>query len=166
MARRRAVAMRVGALLGLLGDEAKAERPGQGFALERLMELLLVEIIRGPQAPNPPAQPGLLRGLADPRIGRALRALHAEVGRRWSVAALAVEAGMSRSGFAAHFAETVGLPPIDYLLRWRMALAKDALRQDGLSLAEVAERVGYGSASAFSIAFTRSTGCAPSVFRR
>lgn len=155
---------RVRPVLDLLGDEAKANRPGQGFVLERLMELLLVEVIRNPQASAPRPQPGLLRGLADPQIAKAIEAMHAEVGHRWTVAELARRVAMSRSSFAAHFASTVGMPPIDYLLRWRIALAKDALRNGRLKLADVAEMVGYSSVSAFSTAFSRTVGCPPSSF--
>jgi AraC-like DNA-binding protein len=155
---------RLGAILALLGDEAKAGRPGRDFVLERLMELLLTEIIRRPQAAASKAQPGLLNGLCEPRIAKALRALHADVARPWTVGDLAAVAGMSRSSFAAHFASTVGVPPIDYLLNWRMALAKDGLRNGRLTLAKVAQEVGYGSVSSFSTAFKRSVGCSPSHF--
>jgi AraC-like DNA-binding protein len=151
-------------ILDLLGDEAKANRPGQSFVLERLMELLLVEVIRNPLISPTTPRPGLLRGLADPRIAKAIQAMHAEVSRRWTVAELALRVGASRSSFAAHFTSAVGIPPIDYLLHWRMALAKDALRNGRLKLADVAEMVGYGSVSAFSTAFTRTVGRPPSSF--
>jgi len=156
---------RVRPILDLLGDEAKADRPGQSFVLERLMELLLVEVVRNPQALAPSSpQPALLRALADPHIARALRAMHADVARRWTVEALAARAGMSRSSFAARFASVVGLPPIDYLLDWRMALAKCHLRGDNGTLSQIAELVGYSSVSAFSAAFTKRVGCPPSIF--
>jgi len=151
-------------LLELLGDEAKTPRPAGGLVLERLLELLLVEVIRRPQPSASHAEPGLLRGLSDPRIAKALEAMHSDVARRWTVIELAKLAGMSRSSFAAHFAATVGSTPIDYLLHWRMALAKDKLRNDRLKLAEVAEMMGYGSTSAFSAAFTRLVGSPPSRF--
>ncbi len=153
----------LGAILDLLGREARSKRPGQGFALERLMELLLVEVIRNPQAFAQPCDSGLLQGLADPQLAKAIDAMHADTARHWSVAELASCAGMSRSGFAAHFSAAVGSTPIDYLARLRMALAKRALR-DGRRLAEVAELVGYQSVSAFSTAFTKAAGCPPSVF--
>jgi AraC-like DNA-binding protein len=155
---------RVGSLLALLGDEATASRPGQSFVLERLMELLLAEVIRDPLATTAASRPGLLRGLADSRIAKALAAMHADVCHRWTVGELASLAGASRSSFAAHFTSIVGLPPIDYLLRWRMALAKDALKNGNLKLAAIAEKVGYMSVSAFSTAFTRTVGCPPSSF--
>lgn len=159
-------AIRLRPLLDLLGNEAKANRAGQSFVLERLMELLLVEVIRNPHAAPHPPQPGLLQGLADPQIARAIQAMHADVSHRWTVAALASHAGMSRSSFAARFAATVGLSPIDYLLRWRMALAKDALRSGRMKLAKVAELIGYESVNAFSTAFTRTVGRPPSSFTR
>jgi AraC-like DNA-binding protein len=151
-------------LLDLLGDEAKTPRPAGSFVLERLLELLLVEVIRQPEACASHAEPSLLRGLADPRIAKALQAMHGEVSRRWTVVDLAKLVGMSRSSFAAHFAATVGTAPIDYLLNWRMALAKDGLKNKRLKLSEVAERTGYGSASAFSAAFKRLVGSPPSRF--
>jgi AraC-like DNA-binding protein len=109
-------------------------------------------------------RPGLLAGLADPRLALALNAVHAEVKRSWTVAQLADIAGMSRSVFADRFARIVGLAPIDYLTEWRMAIAKDMLRAGEARLAEVAFECGYQSTSAFSTAFARSVGCPPSRF--
>lgn len=155
---------RVRALLDLLGDEARADRAGRNFVLEHLLKLLLVEAIRQPQMSLAATQPNLVRGLGEPRIARALQAMHADIARRWTVQDLARLAGMSRSSFAAHFATTVGMAPIDYLLNWRMALAKDALRNKRRKLADVARMTGYDSASAFSAAFTRQVGSPPSRF--
>jgi AraC-like DNA-binding protein len=159
-----ASAGRVGQLLSLLGDEAKSARPGQSIVLERLLELLLIEVIRNPSASAREPETGLLRGLTHPQVAKAIQAMHSDVAHRWTVAELATHVGMSRSGFAAHFAATVGIPPIDYLLRWRIALAKDALRNGRMRLADVAEMIGYESVSAFSVAFTRTVGCPPSIF--
>jgi AraC-like DNA-binding protein len=108
----------------------------------------------------------LLAGLSDPALARPLREIHADVARRWTVAELARAACMSRAVFAERFARTVGMPPMQYLLEWRMAIAKDLLRHERPPLGEVAERVGYRSASAFSTAFTRLTGCPPGEFAR
>ncbi len=160
-------AARVRPILDLLGDEARVDRPGHAFAVERLMELLLVEVARDPQtAAHAGPQPALLRAFADPQIAQALQLMHADVARRWTVEDLAVQVGMSRSSFAARFTSVLGLPPIDYLLNWRMALAKSRLRGDHGSLSEVAESVGYRSVSAFSTAFTKRVGCPPSVFAK
>ena len=107
------------------------------------------------------APPGLLRGLADARVAVALRHMHGEPSRPWSVEQLANKAALSRSAFSERFTKAVGLAPMEYLLAWRMALAKDLLRGEGLAIADVAERVGYGSASTFSTAFSRHVGQAP-----
>jgi AraC-like DNA-binding protein len=148
----------------LIGDEANHNRPGRDLILERLVEVLLVEALR--VCPLSAAKPerGLLAGLADPALSRPLQRIHVDVARRWTVAQLARTAGMSRAVFAERFARTVGLPPMQYLLEWRMALARDILRRERPPLAQVAERIGYQSASAFSTAFARSTGCSPSEF--
>ena len=92
--------------------------------------------------------------------------MHGHVARSWTVTQLARTATLSRSAFFERFTRTVGLPPMEYLLAWRMALAKDLLRRHELALAEVAERVGYGSASSFSTAFSRAVGQPPSRYAR
>jgi AraC-like DNA-binding protein len=157
-------AARLKTLIGLIDDEAFGDRPGRAPVLERLLEVLLMEVIRqGPtQAAEP--RPGLLAGLADPQVARALAAIHEDVRRNWTVADLAAVAGASRSAFAARFTRVVGAAPIDYLLSWRMALAKDALRRRDARLAEVAFASGYSSASAFSTAFSRIVGCPPARY--
>ena len=103
---------------------------------------------------------------ADARLAPAIRQMHGHVARSWTVPQLARTAALSRSAFFERFARTVGLPPMEYLLAWRMALAKDLLRRQELALAEVAERVGYGSASSFSTAFSRYVGQPPSRYAR
>ncbi len=157
-------AERLSTLVRLVGDEAIEERSGRDLVLTRLVEVLLIEALRA--TPGQDAHPGLLRGLADARIAPAIRDMHADVTRSWTVSQLARVAALSRSAFFDRFTRTVGLPPMEYLLTWRMALAKDLLRRRDLALTEVAERVGYGSASAFSTAFTRSVGQPPSRYSR
>jgi AraC-like DNA-binding protein len=157
-------AARLGTLVELVGDESIAARPGRDLVLTRLVELLLIEALRTTPSDDAPA--GLLRGLADDRIAPALRELHGHVARSWTVPQLARAAALSRSAFFDRFTRTVGLPPMEYLLAWRMALAKDLLREHRLALSEVAERVGYGSASSFSTAFSRYVGQPPSRFAR
>jgi AraC-like DNA-binding protein len=147
-------------VLDLIDEESAADRPGRDLVLARLLEVMLVEAIRHDAAGVAEAGQGLVAGLRDPQIAQALRALHADIRRPWTVAALAEVAGVSRSVFAERFARVVGAPPIDYLLHWRMALAKDGLRA-GRRLAEVAFAIGYTSASAFSTAFSRTVGCPP-----
>jgi len=110
--------------------------------------------------------PGLLRGMREPALARALRAMHSDVRGEWTVAELASLAGMSRSAFAARFSQTLGCAPMEYLSRWRMALAQDSLSRGVKSLDRLAEEIGYESASAFSTAFRRRLGCSPGAFAR
>ena len=148
--------------LDSIGDEATSDRPGRSLVLERLLELLLVEVIRN--AGSRSRYPGLLAGLSDHRIAAALNALHADIKKSWTIARLADIAGMSRSAFAERFCRTVGLPPINYLSQWRMAVARDMLRSGQHRLADIAVACGYQSASAFSTAFMRTVGCPPSRY--
>jgi len=158
-------AARLRSLIDLIGDEALSNRPGRSLTLERLMELMFVEAIR--HGDNQPAaqRQGLIAGLSDTKLTPVLRAMHVDVGKPWTVAELAALSAMSRSSFAERFNRVLGMAPIDYLLRWRMALAKDRLRHGGESLAEIATACGYQSASAFSVAFTRTVGRPPSTYR-
>ncbi len=146
-----------------LGEEAAGDAPGRELILQRLVEILMIEALRATPAD---ASPGLLRGLADARIGKALREMHADIARPWSVTDLARAAGLSRSAFFERFTRQVGRRPMEYLQSWRMAVARDLLRRGGLSLDEVAEQVGYGSASTFSTAFSRHVGSRPGRFGR
>lgn len=159
-------AQRLGRLLSLLDEEATADRPGRSLALDRLLEVILVESLRHRAGQMESMRPGLLAGLADPRISRALRALHREPSRSWTVAQLAQEAHMSRAGFAARFTMIVGDSPIGYLSTWRMSLAKAALVSTTCPMIEVAKMAGYGSVSAFSTAFNRAAGMSPTVYRQ
>lgn len=159
-------AMRLHRIIELIAEEADARRPGRELILERLVEVLLVEALRFRSASAAREEQGLLAGLSDPALAHTLREIHIDVARRWTVEQLARVAGMSRAVFAERFARKIGMPPMQYLLEWRVALAKDLLRGERPSLAEVAERVGYRSASAFSTAFARLTGRSPSEFAR
>ena len=159
-------AARLRRIIELISEETDTQLPGRDLILERLVEVLLVEALRfRPTSAARPEQ-GLLAGLSDQALARPLRDIHVDVTRKWTVADLARTAGMSRAVFAERFARKVGMPPMQYLLEWRMALAKDLLRRERAPLAEVAERVGYQSASAFSTAFARLTGSSPSEFAR
>lgn len=146
-------------LVQLVMDECCAQRSARDIVLERLLELLLIEALRSIALGS--ACPGVMSGLADERVAAAIRAIHARPEHSWTGAELAKAAALSRSAFFVRFRETVGLAPMDYLLTWRMALAKKLLRDKNMAVFEVAERVGYRSASAFSVAFTRYTGIAP-----
>lgn len=155
---------RLSTLVRLVGEEAAGGDAGRDLILARLIEVLLIEALRVGQGQG--ARPGLLRGLADARVAAALRSIHADPERSWTVAELAGLAGMSRSAFFDRFARVVGLKPMEYLVAWRMALARDLLRGGTASLDEVARRVGYGSASTFSIAFSRHVGQPPGRYAR
>jgi len=132
--------------------------------LDRLVEVLIIESLRFRVTSAAAQEHGLIAGLSDPALARALRGVHADIARRWTVAELARTAGMSRAVFAERFAQTVGMPPMQYVLEWRIAMAKDLLRRAQLGIAEVAEKVGYESTSGFSTAFSRSTGRSPRDF--
>jgi AraC-like DNA-binding protein len=155
---------RLSLLVRLVGEEAGEDRAGRDLVLVRLVELLLIEALRS--SPGEATPPGLLRGLADPRLAAAIRQMHADPARSWTVEQLARKAALSRSAFFERFTRAVGVPPMEYLLAWRMALAKDLLRRSDVAISEVAERVGYGSASTFSTAFSRHVGQAPGRFAR
>lgn len=155
---------RLTVLVRLVGEESKADRAGKALVLTRLVEVLLIEALRA--APPGGARPGLLRGLGDPQLAPAIRKMHGQLARPWTVAELARVAALSRSAFFDRFSRTVGLRPMEYLLAWRMAVAKDLLRREDLGISEVAERVGYSSSSTFSTAFSRHVGQAPGRYAR
>lgn len=155
---------RLTTLVRLLGEEARDERAGQELVMFRLIEILLVEALRS--LPGEQAAPGLLRGLADQRVAAAMRGMHGDPAQSWTIAGLAKEAGMSRSAFFDRFTRAVGLPPMEYLIAWRMAVAKRLLRRRDVPLDTVAEQVGYGSASTFSTAFRRHVGESPGRYAR
>ena len=153
---------RLSVLVRLVGEEASERRAGRDLVLTRLVEVLLIEALRA--APDEDAPPGLLRGLADASLALAIRQMHGNIARSWTIVQLAKTAALSRSAFFERFTRTIGLTPMEYLLAWRMAVAKDLLRRQDLGLADVAERVGYGSASTFSTAYSRHVGQPPSRY--
>jgi AraC-like DNA-binding protein len=157
-------AERLSTLVRLVGEETGQAAAGRELVLTRLVEVLLIEALRTTPAADAP--PGLLRGLADARLAPAIRQIHDDVARPWTVTELARAVALSRSAFFERFTRTVGIPPMEYLLTWRMALAKDLLRQPDTSLMEVAQHVGYSSASTFSTAFKRHEGQPPSRYAR
>src|SRR4051812_10626249 len=146
--------------------ESAALRPGAGSMLAKLSELLLVEALRCYAEDLPPQGKGWLAGVRDAQIGRALALLHGEPGRAWTVDELARGAGLSRSALGERFTELVGEPPMQYLMRWRLALAAQALRSGAEAIARVAERSGYESEAAFSRAFKREFGMPPAAWRK
>lgn len=152
------------ALVELVNDETRRDRPGRSVVLARLLEVLLIEALRSSTGQVSP--PGLLCGLCDDRLAIALRKMHACPEKTWTVVDLAKTAALSRSSFFDRFRRKVGVTPMEYLLGWRMALAKDLLRRERMGVAEVAERVGYSSASTFSVAFSRHVGTPPACYAR
>jgi AraC-like DNA-binding protein len=147
-------------------EEADGTYPGSSAMLARLTELLYVEVLRRYMWQLPSGHTGWLAGVKDPEVGRAMRLLHAHPERQWTVEDLAREVGVSRSGLAQRFTEMTGEAPMRYLTGWRIQLAKHLILQAGLSIAEVADRVGYESEAAFNRAFKRHVGVPPVAWRK
>jgi AraC-like DNA-binding protein len=152
-------------VIPLLADEIVKDAPGQEAVLDRLLDLLLIAVLRAWFARPEGEAPGWYRAYADPVVGRALRMLHNNPARRWTVAALADATGVSRAGLARRFNDLVGEPPMTFLTGWRIALAADLLREPGATLGSVAYQVGYGSPFALSTAFKRVRGISPQRHR-
>jgi len=151
-------------LVKLVGEEAQKSQPGRSLILERLVEVLLIEALRLSQGVEAP--PGLLRGLGEDRLAEVIRQMHDDPARLWTTSTMAAIAAISRSAFCGLFTRTVGIPPMKYLLVLRMALAKNLLRRRECKLDEIAHRVGYVSASTFSMAFCKHFGHSPGRFAR
>jgi AraC-like DNA-binding protein len=147
--------------LQLLDAELGNQDMGASLMTRRLADILLVQALRAYVANFGAEGAGWIGALNDAKIGGALNLMHGDVARSWKVEELASAVGMSRSGFALRFKQLVGVPPLDYLLRWRMQLARDALRRNDGNVASLAERLGYASESAFGNAFKRVFGRAP-----
>jgi AraC-like DNA-binding protein len=152
-------------LIDLLADEIVKDEPGQEAVLDRLLDLLLIAVLRTWFARPEAEAPGWYRAHADPIVGPALRALHADPAHAWTVAELADGAGVSRAALARRFNDLVGEPPMSFLTGWRIALAADLLREPGATVGSVAPQVGYGSAFALSTAFKRLRGVSPRQYR-
>jgi AraC-like DNA-binding protein len=156
----------LGTTLKFTVNEARAARPGNAAILGRLTELMFVEILREYMQRLPANQGGWLSGVNDPYVGRALRLMHEDPVRDWTVDELAREAAVSRSVLAQRFTELVGEAPMRYLAGWRMQLAKQMMRDGAGNIQDIATRVGYESEAAFSRAFKRATGSPPTAWRR
>lgn len=153
-------------LVDLALVESSSPRSGSDCVLSRLSELLFVEVVRRYVDTLPSEHVGWFAGLRDPSVGRALQKLHDRPTHSWTLDELAKEVGVSRSILAERFAHLVGVPPIHYLAQWRIQLAATLLRTGTSSLAEIADRVGYGSEAALSKAFKRWVGVAPTSYRQ
>jgi AraC-like DNA-binding protein len=145
--------------------EMNNKRAGSQSILNRLSELMFVEVIRMHMDQIASSNTGWLAGLRDPLVGRALTLLHARPAHAWTLEKLAAEAGTSRSALAERFAHLTGYPPIQYLTQWRMQLAAKRLTETSAKVAVVAEAIGYDSEAAFSRAFKKFTGSSPSEWR-
>jgi AraC-like DNA-binding protein len=156
----------IGQFIKLAVSESEARRAGGEAVLARLSELLFVEVVRHYLSTLPPEHSGWLAGLRDEHVGRALGRLHQRPEHPWSLEELAREVGVSRSVLAERFAHFVGVPPMQYLAQWRMQLAATLLSGSATGLAELAQRVGYGSEAALSRAFKRWVGVAPAMWRQ
>jgi len=152
--------------LRLLAFEARQMRPGGQAVVSRLADILVIQAIRAWIEQEPAAQGSWLGALKDRQIGRALALVHRDPAHDWALGALAAEVGLSRSAFAARFTQLVGLPPMQYLARWRMHVALARLQEHNDGLADLAGRVGYQSEAAFSRAFKRHIGVAPGAVQK
>jgi AraC-like DNA-binding protein len=152
--------------LQLIGLETFEDELGAGLVIARLTDVLFVQAVRAWCATEGAHAIGWLAGLKDRRLGAAIRAMHGDLARPWTVETLARQAGLSRSSFAAAFKAVTGETPLDYLTGWRMYRAKVLLRESDLQLKEIAARVGYETDTALSRAFRRSEGVAPGEWRR
>jgi AraC-like DNA-binding protein len=152
--------------LALIAAETKHLRPGGEAVITRLADVLIIQAIRWWIETDPSAQTGWLGALRDKQIGRALSLIHGDPARAWTVAALADELAMSRSAFAARFTELVGEPVMQYVTRWRMRVAINALQDERATVAELANRLGYRSEAAFARAFKRVIGVPPGSIKR
>ena len=153
------------ATMDLLASELLRDEPGQQALLDRLLDVALVQILREYFTTHEQIAPGWFRASTDPAIAAALEAVHADPAHQWTVAELADHAALSRSAFARRFAERLGTAPLAYLTEWRMALARERLRDTDANLAAIAHLLGYASEFSFAAAFKRHTGVAPGRWR-
>ena len=146
--------------------ESNQRRPGGEAVLERMSEMLFVEVLRRHVDSLPAEQTGWLAGMRDPGVGRALALLHERPAKPWTLERLSADAGLSRSSLHERFVHFIGQPPMQYLNRWRMQLASGLLLDTGAKLVEIALEVGYESEASFSRAFKREVGVSPGAWRR
>jgi AraC-like DNA-binding protein len=145
--------------------ESDNRRPGSQSVLNKLSELMFVEVIRMHMDQLANDNAGWLAGLRDPLVGRTLALLHARPAHGWTLDELASEAGASRSALSERFSHLIGCPPIQYLTRWRMQIAARRLADRNAKIAAIAQDVGYESEAAFSRAFKKTVGQSPSEWR-
>ena len=153
------------ATLDVFAGELLQQAPGQQALLDSLLDVILVQALREQLTADHDSAPGWFRAMSDPAVGAALRAIHTDPQRPWTVAGLAAEAALSRAGFARRFTQLLGIAPLAYVLDWRMALAREQLRSGDAGLAAVARSLGYASEFSFAAAFKRHHGVAPGRWR-
>jgi AraC-like DNA-binding protein len=153
------------ATMDLMAGEMLNDAAGQQALLDRLLDVALVQVLREHFTAHEDAAPPWFRAMNDPAVGPALRAVHADPARRWTVGELAAEAALSRATFARRFTEILGVGPLAYLTDWRMALAREQLRDSDARLAAIADALGYSSEFSFAAAFKRHEGVAPGRWR-
>jgi AraC-like DNA-binding protein len=152
-------------LVTLLCDEVQRDELGQDVFLDRLLDLVVMAAVRAWLASAEADRPGWFVANGDPVVGPALRLLHDQVSRPWTVATLANEVGVSRAAFARRFTELLGEPPMAYLTTWRLALAADMLLRTDRTIGSIAGKVGYSTPFALSAAFSRVRGVSPAQYR-
>lgn len=152
-------------LIGLLAEEIDRDEPGQDAMLDRLLDLLLITVLRAWFSRPEAEAPAWYRAQTDPLVGKALRLLHHNPAHPWTIATLAHELGLSRAALARRFTDLVGEPPMAWLTNYRLALAADLLLEPGATIGAVADHVGYSSAFALSTAFKRERGVSPREHR-
>lgn len=152
-------------LVPLLGEEMSSDEPGQQAVLDRVFDLLLVSVVRAWFRRPEADVPGWYSAYQDPTVGAALRLIHQDPARPWTVASLARAAGVSRSVLARRFTDLIGTPPMAYLKEWRLARAADLLLDPGHTLDAIARRVGYSAGPALSTVFKDARGVSPREYR-
>jgi AraC-like DNA-binding protein len=153
------------ATMDVFAGELLRDAPGQQALLDSLLDVILVQALREQLAIDVQAAPAWFRAMRDPAVGAALRAVHADPARAWTVADLATEASVSRATFARRFTALLGVAPLAYVTDWRMALAREQLRDGDVGLAAVARSLGYASEFSFAAAFKRHHGTSPGRWR-
>jgi AraC-like DNA-binding protein len=146
--------------------ESAERRAGSESVLAKLSELMFIEVVRRHLEAMPPERAGWLAGLRDPFVGRALSLMHASPAHDWTIGELGTKVGLSRSVLAERFTDLLGMPPMQYLARWRMQIAARILSDASANIASIAEEIGYESEAAFSRAFKKLVGMPPSAWRR